>query len=296
MEGDQAASFEKRLNTARRLDTSGRKLHILTAAVLLWVCGSIPAFSIASRTETVPCMFQRGCVTRHAIAETVRPEVGATLEWGFEGAFNRPTFANSLLNGGMDHFELFGPVDQVFSLTFVGDKNADTAVSRLLIGSFPSTIRQLVVPVVVLPSYGMIHRGAKSHIFQELFESEPTVTYQNTTSAISRELGVTRVPTPSQHTGPRYVRGCFGQAVASISCRYEFVLSTTAGLGFTAYQLGPTNRNDVAAITSAYPSRISAVNRGIVPAGDKECSVAHTDKGCVHTNSMTQIGGIAWIM
>lgn len=134
------------------------------------------------------------------------------------------------------------------------------AVPLLLNGRRPSTIRRLVMPVIVNPVDARTRRPA-AHVGQEVGEVQPAVTDANASAAVAGILRVVRIETSPLHVHPDHVgpaaRSRLRVPVRSVARRRGRAVQTAARPRVAAYQASGVHRRPLSAGALTHPRAAS---------------------------------------
>jgi hypothetical protein len=138
------------------------------------------------------------------------------------------------------------------------------AICGLLFSRRPFAIGRLVIAIVVYALKRQPFRP-EAHIFEEVFESEPSFAHRNPSTAVIRIFGSSRIQAPSFHRTPntvlRYIFPVLRKAMFCFPFGCEFSIQAAAAFGETTTQVSPHGDFFFPAIALAYPIGVLSAAR-----------------------------------
>lgn len=168
-----------------------------------------------------------------------------------------PTIINSLSDCVRVNSSDLGPFRHCFGDSVQGEKPIITSISTLLKPCGPTTIRRLVVSIVINAIKRMVCARTWSHISDEILKCLPSFAHGYSASAVAKVVRSVRVATSVHHQTPNTIFGCLSLAVTDAAEPLVFNHPAAATRNSPIAQKNALSDVLVSAVAKAYPSRPS---------------------------------------
>lgn len=166
-----------------------------------------------------------------------------------------------------------------------------SCVSHLLVRCGPLTVPGRIRSVIVSP----VNRSAgwtRAHIGQEIVEVQPARIDGDTSAAVVRVLGTSRVGGSMDHASPAVERRCVRQPVSGVAGYCDLAFQTAAAFRVAVAEQSSSNCHLGPAITSAEPASgsVCSVNARF---RSNRCKAAEALSGYVRCSSPSHTSPVA---
>lgn len=169
--------------------------------------------------------------------------------------FNTPAVAKTRSQCAMRDTEFFSPFNERKCFTFVGNPVSSTCVSCLFASRGPSNVFGFIPTVSIKSVNGVIWRGTRAYIGEEVFELSPPRAKPDPPPTVVVVAGGGRYVTASFNSGP-YAVFSRQMSVHRVSVCSRFVFQAPAA--FDSFEIRASNLSLATTCTQTFPYGITS--------------------------------------